>query len=179
MIDSLLYCFGISFSALKPSPIGNGFMPSNSFYQNNFKTTAFDCKNGLGCLAIQDSCLLLLDMDMDTSISIPTTISTARISRQIGIKTLVKPNPSTNGFFINLCGLDNSQQSSSTSVSIHNIQGRKLKTIISNNHSNSPSLTFYWNGNDDYNKRLAPGYYFVNIYKNSNLISSTKTCILK
>jgi hypothetical protein len=81
------------------------------------------------------------------------------------------PNP----FSANTNILYNLKNPTEVTISIFNIRGQKVKTILSANHDSGDHIII-WNGKDELNQPLANGIYFYNLEADN--YSSTKKMIL-
>lgn len=83
----------------------------------------------------------------------------------------VYPNPSADGFYINL----ELQEKQNIQVSVYNIQGQKVATLV-NQDLFPDSYEFYWNRTSSSGNRVPGGVYFVEILTGKN--KSAKRVVL-
>jgi len=75
-------------------------------------------------------------------------------------------------------GSDRPESVNNASVTIYNIKGQRVKTIILDPGKSGEQLTF-WDGRDEENSRCSSGIYFVNLIVNGRNVSSRKVTFIR
>ncbi|PKN76210.1 MAG: hypothetical protein CVU49_02270 [Candidatus Cloacimonetes bacterium HGW-Cloacimonetes-2] len=75
-------------------------------------------------------------------------------------------------------GSDRPESVNNASVTIYNIKGQRVKTIILDPGKTGEQLTF-WDGRDAENSRCSSGIYLVNLIVNGRKLSSKKLTLIR
>lgn len=70
------------------------------------------------------------------------------------------------------------QNNSNVELTIHNIKGQKIKTLIHNEYTKG-NHSFIWNGDDEFNKPVSSGVYLYNLKVNGKSEAVKKCLLLK
>ena len=75
-------------------------------------------------------------------------------------------------------GSDRPESVNNASVTIYNIKGQRVKTIILDPGKTGEQLTF-WDGRDADNTRCSSGIYFINLILNGRNVSTKKVTYIR